>query len=83
MAGRGNDTLTGGAGNDRIVFVWGDGRDQIDDFDLTRDRIDLAPGAAAVLIDAGVNTIVSYGTAGDQILTLGHALAAATGIVFI
>lgn len=40
--GKGKDVLTGGADIDMFVFVTGDGKDKVTDFDSTADRLDLA-----------------------------------------
>lgn len=69
--GTGDDWLTGNGGNDTFVFVPGDGGDQIADFDLVNDRIDLAPGTFS-FTDFGGTALLHYGVA-DSVLLLGVA----------
>lgn len=68
-AGRGFDTVAGEQGHDTFVFHKGDGKDQITDFDLARDTIDL-PDTPYIFIAAGTSTILHYGPGVDQGLNL-------------
>lgn len=78
--GTGDDWLTGNSGGDTFVFVPGDGGDQITDFDLVNDRIDLAPGAFS-FTDFGGTALLHYGGA-DSVLLMGVAFIDA-GLVTI
>lgn len=81
--GRGNDTLIGGGGADRFVFARGEGSDRIEGFDVTRDRIDLADEMGIALMAAGLDTILSTGTEGEQVLLVGIDIASAGEIMFV
>ncbi|WP_052730169.1 family 16 glycosylhydrolase [Sphingomonas sp. SRS2] len=73
--GGGNDRLSGGAGSDRFIFEMGFGKDVIDDFDISQDRIDWSALAAAdilpVISATSVGSLVSFGS--DSISFLGVA----------
>ena len=48
MDGGGDDTLTGGAGEDTFAFLPGHGNDTITDFDTANDQIDLSQFTMAI-----------------------------------
>lgn len=64
----GNDTLTGGAGADVFSFAASGGVDHITDFNTAEgDKVQLQPGAAYTLAQAGANTVIDLGH-GDQLI---------------
>jgi Ca2+-binding RTX toxin-like protein len=82
--GTGIDTMTGGGAADTFVFRAGDGIDRITGFDAEVDRIDLETGAPCSFAAAGAfDTVLNYGTLGDQGLLVGVDLATADTITFI
>lgn len=85
LGGTGNDTLIGGAGAgvDTFMFALGDGLDRINDFTLATDRIDLAPGATHSFTASGANSVLHYGTLGDQVLLIGIDIAQTGSITII
>ena len=85
IGGRGNDTMSGGLGLtiDTFAFVIGDGHDKITDFQVTRDRIDLAPGVAHSFTAAAGGITLHYGAMGDEVLLLGLVMADAGLVTFI
>jgi serralysin len=65
----GGDTLSGGAGADTFHFALGGGADRILDFNPSEgDRIQLDGSPSYSLAQSGVDTVVSVGAAGDQII---------------
>ncbi len=83
--GSGDDVLTGGDGGgiDTFVFALRDGADQITDFNLAVDRINLAPGTTHSFTSSGANAILHYGTTGDQILLIGIDISQTAAITII
>ena len=87
----GDDQLIGGNhgdavfgnGADRFVFKSGDGIDRINDFNAAQAVIDLPSGTTFSLVGAGADTLLDYGTVGDQVLLVGVDLATANTITFI
>lgn len=85
IGGEGNDTMSGGAGKDTFVFAAHSGVDEITDFDLANDRIDLPTGAPMGLVSAagGADTVITFGTFGDQVHLVGVAFADANLILIV
>lgn len=81
--GKGRDTLTGGAGGDTFVFARRDGLDQINDFDIHLDRIDLDPNTRVSFAAMGDDSLLTYGRAGDQILLIGVDITETAAIILI
>ncbi len=82
--GTGNDTMAGGSAADTFVFKAGDGIDRIIGFNAAQDVIDLAPATPHSFVAAGANdTLLTYGTLGDQVLLVGVDLATANTISFL
>ena len=81
--GTGRDTMAGGAGRDTFVFALRDGADQISDFNPATDRIDLVAGATHHFTAAGTDTVLHYGSFGDQILLTGIDITLAGSITII
>jgi len=68
----GSDTLSGGEGADLFNTFAGTGLDRILDFNLDEgDRLLLAPGTVFSAAQVGADTVVSLGTAGDQVILVG------------
>ena len=78
VGGIGNDFLRGGTGADIFRFATGDGADQILDFELGLDTIDLSATGltfgALTIADSGANAVVTYGA--DQITVFNTTAAA-------
>jgi Ca2+-binding RTX toxin-like protein len=91
--GKGNDLVNGGTGADRLVgdrgqdnfvFLLGDGQDRIADFQLRLDTIDLnTTNFSFASANGGLDTILTYGSLGDQILLRGVAFADSDLVVII
>lgn len=82
--GTGNDTMVGGTAADTFVFKAGDGIDRITGFNAAQDLIDLAPATPHSFVAVGAtDTLLTYGTLGDQVLLVGVDLATANTITFI
>ena len=84
--GRGRDQMSGGSGNDIFVFVVGDGRDTIRDFDADstngQDHIQVAfPGAGAIS-QVGDNTVINFGN-GDRFTLLNVDASTIDGTDFL
>lgn len=62
--GRANDVLTGGAGSDTFLFWGRSGNDQITDFDIDRDKIELIESSIES-IDGVPNGVVISHTGGE------------------
>lgn len=59
---RGNDTLTGGRGADIFYFAPGFGADVVTDFSVAEgDRVQLPPGAAYAVRQAGADAVIEVG----------------------
>ncbi len=80
--GAGDDQMRGDAGGDTFVFEVGDDQDQILDFELGLDRIDLAPGVAHSFQNFAGTVLVNYGPGIDSVLLVGIAFADA-GLVTV
>jgi Ca2+-binding RTX toxin-like protein len=80
---RGNDTLTGGAGADIFHSFAAAGLDRVLDFNLAEgDRVQLDPGTAYALAQAGADTVIDMG-GGNQMVLAGVTLATLpTGWIF-
>ncbi|MEL7467830.1 MAG: hypothetical protein AAFN27_05225, partial [Pseudomonadota bacterium] len=80
IGGLGSDLLRGGTGADVFVFAPGDGPDQILDFELGVDTIDLSATGLAftdlTIADIGTNATVTYGT--DVVTVFGTSAAQLT-----
>ena len=64
--GAGFDVLIGGSGNDRFVFDANDGhRDEITDFTVNRDELDISAWGATALSDLTISQTASSATAAD------------------
>ncbi len=81
--GKGADTLTGGTGADVFAFALRAGQDQITDFDIATDRIDLAGAVSHHFTAAGDDVLLTYGRGGDQVLLIGIDISASGGIVIL
>jgi lysophospholipase L1-like esterase len=72
---RGNDTLSGGLGADVFHTFAAAGLDRVTDFNAAAgDRVNLSPGTAYTLAQAGADTVVDLG-GGTQMILAGVALA--------
>ena len=77
-----NDTLTGGAGADLFSFTTGDGADQITDFDVISDDLEIdgqiinieALPSGVTVVDQGADVLLTYGN-GDTVLLQGITIA--------
>lgn len=67
-SGAGDDRMIGGAGRDRFVFVLGDGNDEIMDFNVALDRIDLS--AISQFEDFADVQAAAFTFAGDTVITI-------------
>lgn len=77
---RGNDTLSGGFGADLFKGFVGSGVDRVTDFNLAQgDRIVLDPGTAYSVAQVGDDAVVSFGSAGDQMILVNVQVSALTG----
>ncbi|TPQ49118.1 hypothetical protein C2U72_20210, partial [Prosthecomicrobium hirschii] len=74
--GLGDDSLTGGTGDDTFVFIEGGGADQVSDFTVGEDMIDLSAYgtdyASLTFVDQGADTLVQMPN-GDTVLLVGVA----------
>jgi Ca2+-binding RTX toxin-like protein len=81
-AGTGNDTLTGGAGNDFFAFQLGFGHDIITDFDANptggQDHLDISALGITAATFAGSVTVAAAGS--DTLVTIGTNSIRLTGI---
>ena len=71
--GAGNDLLTGVGGANTFFFEIGDGVDTINDFDVTKDVVDLGRLTAAdyEVSQVGSDTEISYGPNEDKVILTG------------
>jgi len=67
VGGVGNDSMTAGGGLDKFVFVWGDGKDTITDFNATNDVIALQ-GYAAVGVSSFTNVMSHAAQVGTSVV---------------
>lgn len=85
--GQGDDWLAGGAGADRFVFHADSGRDTIEDFTDTVDRIAVHSGAEAWsdirITDQGRNALIEFGLADIVLLNFDHARLSAADFIFV
>ncbi|WP_227754564.1 calcium-binding protein [Stagnihabitans tardus] len=83
--GRGNDTMTGGPGLgiDTFVFLVGDGQDMVTDFQVARDKIDLATGVAHSFSAGAGGIFLHYGPGVDSIFLVGLGMADAALVTLI
>ena len=82
--GTGNDTMPGNAGADWFILLKGDGIDRITDFNVALDLIDLPLGLGLITVaSTPLNSLVSYGALGDQVLLVGIGEAEAALLQFV
>ena len=81
----GNDTMTGGAGADTFHFSLGGGVDRVTDFNVGQgDRVELDGVGSYVLTQSGADTVISIGSAGDEIILTGvQATSLAPGSILL
>jgi len=81
----GNDTLTGGSGADTFYFALGGGLDRVQDFNVAEgDRLQLLGVGGYIATQSGADTVISIGTAGDQIVLVGiQATSLAAGSILL
>ncbi|MEH2023374.1 beta strand repeat-containing protein [Nostoc sp.] len=78
--GLGADNLTGGAGNDTFVLAKGEGRDTIQDFNISQDFIGLSGGliySGLSITQSGSNTLIKV-TSNNENLALLTGIQAST-----
>jgi Calx-beta domain/FG-GAP-like repeat/RTX calcium-binding nonapeptide repeat (4 copies) len=78
--GLGNDNLTGGAGNDIFVLAKGEGKDTIQDFNISQDLIALSGGliySGLSITQSGSNTLIKV-TSNNENLALLIGITAST-----
>jgi len=85
-SGAGADFLSGGQGADTFVFLTGDGRDTVQDFQDNVDTLRITTLAGASMANAaqvGADVVISLG-AGDQVTVLNTTLAALSNdVIFL
>ncbi|EKD61740.1 MAG: hemolysin-type calcium-binding protein, partial [uncultured bacterium] len=85
-SGAGADLLSGGAGADTFVFLVGDGRDTVRDFQDNIDTLRISTLAGASMANAaqvGADVVFTLG-AGDQVTVLNTTLAAVSDdVIFL
>jgi serralysin len=76
---RGNDTIAGGTGADLFHGSQDAGIDRVIDFNLAEgDRVELDPGTAYTVSQAGADTLIDMG-GGNQMILVGVQLSTLTG----